>query len=249
MIELYLLDRFYVSDSFYHELTTICDGLPKTYLIKQLRKDINVMCHIQRTPGQCEGAEIDVNEALTFAIQSFLSRNSELLEGKDQPSFTVKFCGDGTNITRNTGLCVVSFSLFSKELREKTQGDHCAIAVVKAHEWYDMYKASFANCWRSIDELYEEGTLVVNDKQYNVNVTLGADYKFLLMVLGMSSATSNHACIYCTIHSKDRWDMSKPKHFYSEGEFTRVNIQSGQNTMALGCKHPVLQICHCQPIL
>ena len=29
------------------------------------------------------------------------------------------------------------------------------------------------------------------------------------------SATSNHACIYCTIHSKDRWDMSKPKHFYS----------------------------------
>ena len=61
-----LLDRFYVSDSFYHELTTICDGLQKTYLIKQLRKDMNVMWHIQRSPGQCEGAEIDVNEALTI---------------------------------------------------------------------------------------------------------------------------------------------------------------------------------------
>ena len=42
---------------------------------------MNVICHIQRTPCQCEGAEIDVNEPVTFAIQSFLSRNNELLEG------------------------------------------------------------------------------------------------------------------------------------------------------------------------
>ena len=45
----------------------------------------------------------------------------------------------------------MSFSLFSKALREKTQGDHCAIAVVKAHESYD--KASFANCWRLMSAL------------------------------------------------------------------------------------------------
>ena len=108
-----------------HSLTTICDGLPKTYMIKQLRKDMNVMCHIQRTPCQCGGAEIDVNEALTFV------RNNELLEGRDKPSFTVKFCGDRTNITRHTGLCVISFLYSQKSYVKKHQGDHCAIAVVK----------------------------------------------------------------------------------------------------------------------
>ena len=86
---------------------------------------MNVMCHIQRTPCQCGGAEIDVNEALTFAIQSFLSRNNELLEGRDKPSFTVKFCGDRTNITRNTGLCVISL-LYSQKSYVKKHRDTIA---------------------------------------------------------------------------------------------------------------------------
>lgn len=40
---LYLLDRFYVSDACYHELSVICKGLPKSYLVKQLRKDMNTI--------------------------------------------------------------------------------------------------------------------------------------------------------------------------------------------------------------
>ena len=30
---LYILDQFYVSDACYHELTVLCNGLPKSYLI------------------------------------------------------------------------------------------------------------------------------------------------------------------------------------------------------------------------
>ena len=32
---LYLLDKFCVGDSFYHELTMVTDGLPRSYLIQQ----------------------------------------------------------------------------------------------------------------------------------------------------------------------------------------------------------------------
>ena len=43
---LYLLDKFCVGDSFYHELTMVTGGLPKSYLIQQCRGDLNKLCHI-----------------------------------------------------------------------------------------------------------------------------------------------------------------------------------------------------------
>ena len=52
---LHLLDRFYISDAFYHELTLISDNLPKSHLIKQLRSDINTKCRIQWTSGKPRG--------------------------------------------------------------------------------------------------------------------------------------------------------------------------------------------------
>ena len=43
---LFLLDKFFVGDAFYHELSMVCDGLPKSYLIKQRRQQLNDICHI-----------------------------------------------------------------------------------------------------------------------------------------------------------------------------------------------------------
>lgn len=42
---LYLLDKFCVGDSFYHELTMVTDGLPRSYLIQQCRNELNKVCH------------------------------------------------------------------------------------------------------------------------------------------------------------------------------------------------------------
>lgn len=43
---LFLLDKFCVGDMFYHEFSFVCDGLPKSYLIKQCRENYNNLCHI-----------------------------------------------------------------------------------------------------------------------------------------------------------------------------------------------------------
>lgn len=61
---LFLLDKFCVGDVFYHELTMIVDGLPKSYLVKQQRDELNDICHISPTPGNAEGAQMSFTDLL-----------------------------------------------------------------------------------------------------------------------------------------------------------------------------------------
>ena len=56
---LFLLDKFNVGDNFYHELTILVDGLPKSYLVKQKREQLNQMRQISSTPGE-EGAQLSL---------------------------------------------------------------------------------------------------------------------------------------------------------------------------------------------
>ena len=51
---LFLVDKFCVGDSFYHELTMVMDGLLKSYLVTQRRDQLNNICHVTRTLGTAE---------------------------------------------------------------------------------------------------------------------------------------------------------------------------------------------------
>ena len=42
------------------------------------------------------------------------------------------------------------------------------------------------------------------------------------MVMGLSGATSTHACLWCLIHKLDRWDTSKPIEHYQSVEMKRT---------------------------
>ena len=57
---------------------------------------------------------------------------------------------------------------------------------------------------------------------------LGGDYKFLLMVMTLSVATSVHACLCCLIHKLDRWDTSKPLDHYNNNYY----LEEMRRTMA-----------------
>ena len=48
---LFILDKFCIGDAAYHELTMLCEGLPRSYLIKQCKYEINKLSHIVRTSG------------------------------------------------------------------------------------------------------------------------------------------------------------------------------------------------------
>ncbi len=66
---LYVMDKYCVSDSAYHELSMIVDGLPRSYLIKQCRKSLNSICHITRMPGKQPGAQLSFKNELQDQIR------------------------------------------------------------------------------------------------------------------------------------------------------------------------------------
>ena len=68
---LFITDKFCIGEAAYHELTMTNnggEGLPRSYLVKQCKKNLNDLCHTKRTPGENEGAQLDVLSELRSTI-------------------------------------------------------------------------------------------------------------------------------------------------------------------------------------
>jgi hypothetical protein len=85
---LFLLDNFCVSDAAYHELTMSEGGnqLPRSYLIKQCKEQLNSLCHITRTPGQAEGVQLDFKCELQSYIRKMASTCTVSLKHRSNSS-------------------------------------------------------------------------------------------------------------------------------------------------------------------
>ena len=81
--------------------------------------------------------------------------------------------------------------------------------------------------------------MIVDGRLYKVDYSLGGDYKFLLVVCGLSSATSNYACIWCTCHKNERGNqtmecsMSDPK----KGARSTEKLVKWSKDHKFCCKH------------
>ena len=66
-----------------------------------------------------------------------------------------------------------------------------------------------------------------------LNFFLGRDMKFLLMIMGMNSATADYACLWCKMF---RWDTSKPSDYYNKEMFNhlRANVPKTQTFSKYG---------------
>ena len=202
---LFLLDKFCVSDHYYHELTMISDGLPKSYLIKQRRKQLNDICHVTRTPGNADGAQVSFTDLLKERISDLIAKTEDVnFMGKP---IQVKISGDGARMTRNSNYILLSFALIQTGNKVMSAGGNHTIAVVKGSESYKTLKESFQHSFEEINTLIGKKTIKINDTTYDLEFFLGGDYKFLLLVMGMKSATSNYTCLWCKIHKDDRWRM------------------------------------------
>ena len=99
-----------MGDEVYHELTMITEDLPKSYLVKQLRGNLNKTYHIEQTQGKYPGAKINFTATLQEHIKELLTSKPELKDA----SIEIKLSGDGARMSRTTNFMMFSL-LFCKQ--------------------------------------------------------------------------------------------------------------------------------------
>ena len=209
---LFLLDKFCIGDAFYHEVTMLVHSLPKSYLIKQRRDQLDKIYHITSTPGEEHGAQLPFKELLRNRVK-YLIANPNVV--RDNETIKIKISGDGAQMTRTSNFILTSFALLqSTDDVFAAKGNH-TVAVVKGKEDYSVLKNCFKDLFSDINEMVREKTLDVGGKVVNLEFFLGGDYKFILLIMGLSGATSNHACAWCKIHKNDRWNMTYNLNHYN----------------------------------
>ena len=215
---LHLLDKFCISDEFYHELTIMYDDLPRSYLIKQCRNNLNKVCHIERVPGPHPGTQIDFLQILQETVGEYLQEHPQ----HDQHSpVKIKISGDGAKISRTTNFNLLSFSVLDIGQNVLSGRGNRTIAIVNGPENYEVLKTSFKNVFGTINNLINSGEINIGNISVPIDIYLGGDYKFLLMMTGLSNATSDHACLWCKVHKLERWDMTKELEFYNSPPMAR----------------------------
>ena len=244
---LFLLDKFCVGDNFYHELSMVVDGLPKSYLIRQRRNQLNEICHVNPTPGTAEGAQLSFTHLLEERISDLVAQHPET-DWTSQP-IKIKISGDGVKMTRNTSFTLLSFSLLQNGNQVMSASGNHTIAIVKGSESYETIKESFETVFNEINNLINAKKIKVNNTEYNLEFFLGGDYKFLLTVMGMKCATSNYACIWCKVHKDNRWKMDFNLNKYNSAPLQRTLKEIIQmadkkgNDYKYSCQHkPLLEI-------
>ena len=210
---LFLLDKFCISNEAYHELSMITDDLPKSYLIKRSRLDMNNTYSMERTQGKYPGAKLDFTSTLINHVKDLLVKKPEL-EGE---TIQVKLSGDGARMSRTTNFMMFSLVLLQLEENVMSSKNNRTVAIINGPEDYQTLKDSLPNFLREVNELINKGFIVIDDKEIQLEFFLGGDLKFLLMIMGLNSASSNYACLWCKVHKHNRWDTSKPLNYYNEG--------------------------------
>lgn len=216
---LFLLDKFYVSNECYHELSLVTNDIPRSYLIKQKRDDLNSFCHIERVPGPLPGAQRSFATMLKESFTKYLDSNPSY--GPTKSPFQVKISGDGARVSRTTTFMILSFSLLQSGDFSSSKGNH-TIAIVKGPEQYETLQVSFKDIIDEIKDHIKSQKVKLGDKQVPVEFFLGGDLKFLLLSMGLSGATSEYACLWCKIQKSKRWDMQHNLEYYQSDKLKRT---------------------------
>ena len=71
------MDKFSISDQFYHELSMVLPSLPRSYKVKQERTALNksLRAEIKRVPAPHHGVYCSFTELLVNQIEEFVSCN------------------------------------------------------------------------------------------------------------------------------------------------------------------------------
>ncbi|KAL5508868.1 hypothetical protein EMCRGX_G004128 [Ephydatia muelleri] len=209
---LYILDRYGVSDAFYHELAMLFSELPRSRAVKKARTDLNHTMQLTRIPGH-EGAYRSFERSLCEQLSTMIAQDATSFQPNQK--IKVRISGDGAKFSRTSSFVLLSYAILMPVGRYLSGIGNHTIAVVKGAEDYDTISTAFAATFQEIDGLQQLGFVAVNGVSYNIELFFSSDMKFMLTMLGLNAANSIYACPKCTVHRDCRWDVSKPESYYS----------------------------------
>ena len=171
----------------------------------------------QKTPSPIPGAQLEFDIVLRDELSKFLSKP----DNAGKQNARIKICGDGTKVSRIANYVCLSFSLLDDEENVLSAKGVHTVAIINASETYENIATGFADVIKDINALINIHHIDNDGKQIELEFFLGGDYKFLLLVCGLSGATSNYACLYCKVHKDQRWDTSKDLAYYNQPPLAR----------------------------
>ena len=92
---------------------------------------------------------------------------------------------------------------------------------------YESMSICLQNVMKDVEQISKEG-IEVDDKIFEVDLYLGADWKFLTTVCGIESLNCSHACIWCTCPKKDMYNGEK--------EWSLTDTSKGAHTIESICE-------------
>ena len=214
---LFCLEKFCGSDALYNDLVQVLSAieLPKLYQIVQCRNALNkpVLEEISPTPGHHPGSQRSLAKCLEREAQT--SGNSCL---------RVRVSVDGTRISRKSNFVVMSYAMLDSENTLAASGNK-VVGIVNAPETYNTLEESFSVLLTEVNDIAKAGHVIVDDTEVKVQLFLGGDMKFLLMVLGLSSATATHACPWCKVHKSYRHQTTYSRNYWNEPPLGRSIVE------------------------
>ena len=120
-----------------------------------------------------------------------------------------KLSQDGTQLSRNTKIVNFVINIIN-EGKKAAEGCY-PIGVFKIDdENYDTVATWVSNVWKRL-KVFDKFQL--DNNIYNILYFFSADYKMLIFILGLYSATSNFPCIFCTQHTDKLKEVGEPRTF------------------------------------
>ncbi|XP_065908438.1 uncharacterized protein [Dysidea avara] len=171
--------------------------------IKKYRRDLPLPT-ITKTPGDFEGTQFKLKDLLDLLLQEEVMRYPEYYDRESQ-NVHIRISMDGARFSRSSSCCLISFAFLRKDDFTLSPTDLYRIAAIKGGETYEHLAVGLKDVFDDVNHYLEHPTFTTEEGDiYTLEFFLCADYKTLLMLIGMKSASSNFACLWCTVHSDER---------------------------------------------
>lgn len=206
--------KFALSKDAYHELSMVCELLPRSWKIKDLIQKLNSSWEITPCP-EGEGVQQSLRSRLTERV-----RHLAITEFESPPTLQVKISGDGTQVCQKLHLINITFTLLNEGARAMSASGNHSIAVIHTEEKYETLATALADVRAEMSTLT---TVTVGGMTFSVEYFLGADWKFLALVCGLDAANSEHACVWCKCPKEERHNMDKT--------WSMTNVELGARTI------------------